>query len=71
MLISVGGSQVGDAECLDNVIAHNKLSNPWAGNMGLTWKARQTLIEHNRILFDEVVCVFTVGRSGFATGAER
>lgn len=46
-LIGIGGDRAGDADVLDNVVAHNDLSNPWALPLGLTWKARRTLVEHN------------------------
>lgn len=48
-LIQIGGDQPGDADVLDNVVASNVLSNRWATPLILSWRARRTLVEGNRI----------------------
>jgi len=48
-LIAIGGDRTGDAECRDNVVAYNHLSNPWAMPLAIGWMARRTLVEYNKI----------------------
>jgi len=48
-LIQIGGDQPDDAELIDNVVAGNVMSNRWATPLILSWRARWTLVEHNRI----------------------
>jgi parallel beta helix pectate lyase-like protein/Big-like domain-containing protein len=48
-LIQIGGDLPTDADALGNVVANNVLSNRWATPLILSWRARQTLVEGNRI----------------------
>jgi parallel beta helix pectate lyase-like protein/Big-like domain-containing protein len=48
-LIQIGGDLPGDADVLGNVVGNNVLSNRWATPLILSWRARQTLVEGNRI----------------------
>ncbi|MBI3029560.1 MAG: right-handed parallel beta-helix repeat-containing protein [Candidatus Rokubacteria bacterium] len=48
-LIQIGGDRPDDADVLDNVVANNVLSNRWATPLILSWRARRTLVEGNRI----------------------
>lgn len=48
-LIQIGGDQPNDADVLDNVVANNVLSNRWATPLILSWRARRTIVEGNRI----------------------
>lgn len=48
-LIMIGGDRLGDAEVGDNVVAGNTLSNPYGTLMNLSWVARRTLVERNRL----------------------
>ncbi len=47
-LIGIGYSS-DTQDLLDNVIAHNILSNPWENTIGLQYRSRRTLVEYNRI----------------------
>ena len=48
-LIQIGGDRPGEAEVGDNVVARNTMSNSYATPLILSWMARRTLVEHNRI----------------------
>ncbi|OLB92267.1 MAG: hypothetical protein AUI15_21385 [Actinobacteria bacterium 13_2_20CM_2_66_6] len=44
-----GGDRAGEAEVGDTVVARNTMSNSYATPLILSWMARRTLVEHNRI----------------------
>ncbi len=48
-LMQIGGDRPGEAEVGDNVVARNTMSNSYATPLILSWMARRTLVEHNRI----------------------
>ena len=48
-LIQIGGDRPGEAEVGDNVVARNTMSNSYATPLILSWMARRTVIEYNRI----------------------
>ncbi len=48
-LMQIGGDRAGEAEVGDNVVARNTMSNSYATPLILSWMARRTLVEHNRI----------------------
>ncbi|PYN28547.1 MAG: hypothetical protein DMD98_22130, partial [Candidatus Rokuibacteriota bacterium] len=48
-LMQIGGDRAGEAEVGDTVVARNTMSNSYATPLILSWMARRTLVEHNRI----------------------
>jgi parallel beta helix pectate lyase-like protein len=48
-LIQIGGDGPDDEEVIDNVVARNVMSNRWATPLILSWRARWTIVEYNRI----------------------
>ena len=48
-LMQIGGDRAGEAEVGDTVVARNTMSNSYATPLIVSWMARRTLVEHNRI----------------------
>ena len=48
-LMQIGGDRDGETEVGDNAVADNTLSNFYATPLILSWMARRTLVEYNRI----------------------